>query len=218
MLHDDRDAATLRYRPAYLVEYARRHDPRPVCVTCVSALCRRYALCGLKISSYEHFVQQFIFHRVNIWDRLNLFFSRMTLSQSGFHVTCSVPWRRRGDPPNRLDVFDFESAARGPRGEGEGEAHDWRVPGRFPVGRGERRRDLPCEAVAKTARRSKKTQLHYVIQGSPSGIGVIPVGCDASWHAGGSTPAHETRSRTPNRKEQKERAKTLGREVTRDGN
>ena len=165
MLHDDRDAVTLRYRPANLVQYARRHGPCPVCVTCVSAVCRRYALCGLKISSYEHFIQQFIFHRVNVWDRLNLFFSRMTLSQSGFHVACSAPRRRRGVPRNSLDFFDFESAPRGPRGvgEGEGEARDRRVPGRFPVVRGERRRDLPCEAGAKTPRRSKKTQLYFVI-------------------------------------------------------
>ena len=55
------------------------------------------------------------------------------------------------------------SAPHGPRGEGEGEARDWRVPGRFPVGRAERCRDLPCEAVAKTVRRSKKTRFYLVI-------------------------------------------------------
>ena len=85
----------------------------------------------------------------------------MTLSQSGHHVTCSAPRRRWGVPPNSLDYFDFESAPFGRRGEGEDKARDRRVPGRFPVGRGERRRDLPCEAVAKTARRSKKT--HYTL-------------------------------------------------------
>ena len=72
MLHDDRDAATLRYRPANLVQYAR-HGPCSVCVTCVSAVGCRHALCGLNISSYEHFIQQFICHRVCVWDRLNLF-------------------------------------------------------------------------------------------------------------------------------------------------
>ena len=101
------------------------------------------------------------FHRANVWDRLNSVFSRMTLLQSGFHVACLAPRRRRGVPRNWLDFFDFESAPRGPRGEGE--ACDRRVPGRFPVVRGERRRDLPCEAIPKTARRSKKTQLYFVI-------------------------------------------------------
>ena len=71
------------------------------------------------------------------------------------------PARHGGDKgasrETSLDFFDFESAPRGPRGEGEGETRDRRVPGRFPVGRGERRRYLPCESVAKTARRSKKT-------------------------------------------------------------
>ena len=61
-----------------------------------------------------------------------------------------------------------ESAPSGPRGEGESETRDRRVLGRFPVGRGEGRRDLPCEAVAKTARRSTKTQLYFVTR-FPSG-------------------------------------------------
>ena len=68
-----------------------------------------------------------------------------------------------GRPAKLTRFFDFESAPCEPRGEGEGEARDRRVHGRFPVGRGERRRHLPCEAVAKTARRSKKTQLYFVI-------------------------------------------------------
>ena len=161
MLHDYRDAATLRYRPANLVQYARRHGPCPVRITCVSAVCCRYASCGLKISSYANFIQQFIFHRVNVWDRLNMFFSRITLSQNGFHVACSAPPRQMGVPRSRLDFFDFESA---PRGEGEGETRDRRVPGRFPVGRGERRRDLPCESVAKrpVGRKKHNYALLYV--------------------------------------------------------
>ena len=43
-----------------------------------------------------------------------------------------------------------------------GETRDRRVPGRFPVGRGERGRDLPCEAVTKTAGRLKNTGLNFV--------------------------------------------------------
>ena len=48
LLHN-RDAATLRYGPASLVQYASRHGPCPVRVTCVSVVCYRCALCGLKI-------------------------------------------------------------------------------------------------------------------------------------------------------------------------
>ena len=60
-------------------------------------------------------------------------------------------------------LFDFESAPRGPRGDGEGETRDKPVPGRFPIRRHEQRRDLPCEAVAKMARRSKKTRFYFGI-------------------------------------------------------
>ena len=55
-----------------------------------------------------------------------------------------------------------ERAARATR-RGRGRGSRLAVPGRFPVVRAERRRDWPCEAVAKTARRSKKTQLYFVI-------------------------------------------------------
>ena len=68
-----------------------------------------------------------------------------------------------GRPAKLTRIFDFESAPRGPRGESEGETRDRRVPGRFPVGRGDRRRYLPCKSVAKTARRSKKTRFYFVI-------------------------------------------------------
>ena len=73
-------------------------------------------------------------------------------------------------------IFSTLRAPRGPRGEGEGETRDRRVPGRFPVGRGGWRRDLPCESVAKTARRSTKAQLYFVIQCSRSGSGMFPAG------------------------------------------
>ena len=70
------------------------------------------------------------------------------------------PARHRGaggvHPRSRLDFFDFGSAPSGPRGEGEGESRGGRVPGRFPVGRAERRRDRPCEAGAKRPAGRKK--------------------------------------------------------------
>ena len=69
LLHNDRDAATLRYRCSVcLVQYARRHGPCPVRVTCVRAVCYRYALCGLKVSYHDHFIRQVIFHRETVWD------------------------------------------------------------------------------------------------------------------------------------------------------
>ena len=96
-------------------------------------------------------------------EQTDLFFSRMTLSQSGFHVAFSAPRRRRGDPRNSLDFFDFGSAPRARRGEGngEGETRGRRVSGRLYLGRAEGHR--PCEAGTKTPRRSKKKRFYSVI-------------------------------------------------------
>ena len=85
-----------------------------------------------------------------------------------------------GRPVNLTRFFDLESAPRGPRGKGEGETRDWRVPGRLQVGLAERRRDLLCEAVANTARRSKKTQFTLLYMASLWGVGSSLRG-DASW-------------------------------------
>ena len=91
-----------------------------------------------------------------------LFFRGSLCRRAGF--TSPARPRGAGGTTRETDsIFSTLSAPRGPRAEGEGEARDWRVPGRFPVGRAERRRDLPCEAVAKTFRRSKKTQFYFVM-------------------------------------------------------
>ena len=71
------------------------------------------------------------------------FFSRMTLSQSGFHVTCSAPRRRRGVWRNWLDSFDWERAA---RATGRGRGRDSRPTGPRSIPR-RARRAAPISAL-----------------------------------------------------------------------
>ena len=93
-----------------------------------------------------------------------LFFSRMTLSQKGFHVARSASRVRRGDPRNWL-FFHFGERAARPTGCGRERGSRLAVSARFLVVRAERRQHGLCEAVAKMARRSKKTRFYLVIWG-----------------------------------------------------
>ena len=107
-------------------------------------------------------MQQITIHRVNVLDRLNLFFSRMSHAER-------VSRRLLGpaDPeggPAKLARF-FPLGERAARATGRGLGRDSRpaVPGRFPIVLGERRRDRPVEAFPKTAHRSKETRFYLVI-------------------------------------------------------
>ena len=111
--------------------------------------------CGVCIDVLR-IIQKITIHRVNVRDRLNFFF----FEDDSLAERDSRRLPGTAEPegqPAKLTPF-FRLCERAARATGRGRGRDSRpaVPGRFPVGQGERCRDRPCEAGAKTARRSKK--------------------------------------------------------------
>ena len=164
LLHDDRGAATLRYRPPNLVHYARRHGPCPVRVSCVRAVCYRNALCGLKISHHTTIShgKSFFIGKLYRIDR-PFFFREWLYRRPGF----TQPARHggTGGVTRETDsIFSTLGARRAGHGaRARARLAGGRVSGRFPVGRPERRRDRPVEPGAKNPRPSEKTRFYFVI-------------------------------------------------------
>ena len=100
MMHSSGYHAARRQRRSHAPIPSRQ--PRSVCTSTWSLPRARYvseccvlSLCVTRVenlSSYDHFIQQFIFHRKTVWDWLKFFSSRMTL-RAGF----TSPARPRGD-------------------------------------------------------------------------------------------------------------------------
>ena len=65
------------------------------------------------------------FHWENVWDRLNFFFEDVSIAERvSRRLLCTA--ETEGRPVKLTSIFSTlsESAPRGPRGEGEGEARD----------------------------------------------------------------------------------------------
>ena len=77
-------------------------------------------------------MQQITFHWENVWDRLNFFSEYDSVAERVSRRLIGTA-DTEGHPAKPTRFFDFESAPRGPRGEGEGETRDRRVPVDSPL-------------------------------------------------------------------------------------
>ena len=190
MMHSCGHPAARRQRCSHAPIPSRQ--PRSICTStwfssrardvrecCVLSLC----VTRLENLSYDHFMQQTIFRRNNCMGWTDLFFSRIAVSQSGFHVACSAPRRRRVHP--RTDsIFSTLGARRDGHGA-RARARARLAAGGSPVDSRRASRAAPRSAARCQRENAPPVEKNTIFlcytrlpftQGSPSGSGMFPAG------------------------------------------